>query len=258
VLRSLKDLQRYTLWNEEGRIGSLHSFLFDDENLRIIRYLVVDTGEWLHKKRVLLSPLVINDADWALKKINVTLTKDQIRKCPDIDVHKSISRKKEEEYLKFYKLPIYWQSVPPPPPPATVKPIITPETPSNSKTEEKGLTANEGMESYLRSSREVIGYHVEGRDGEIGTVNDLIADDREWIIQYMVVDTGEWLSGKNILISPYWIERISWEETKVCVDLFRKAVKDAPEYDPSQPVNREYEAILYDYYGRPRYWANDL
>lgn len=45
-----------------------------------------------------------------------------------------------------------------------------------------------------------------------------------------------------------------WEEGQVEVDLDREAVKHGPEYDPALPVNREYEARLYDYYGRPVYW----
>jgi len=68
------------------------------------------------------------------------------------------------------------------------------------------------------------------------------------------VDTRNWLPGKKVLVSPGWIERVSWADRKVYVELTREIIKESPEYDPSAPVNRRYEERLYDYYGRPRYW----
>jgi hypothetical protein len=56
------------------------------------------------------------------------------------------------------------------------------------------------------------------------------------------------------LIPPDWIERVSWEKSKVQIDLPRHLIENCPEYDPAAPVNRQYEEQLYDYYGRPKYW----
>jgi len=70
----------------------------------------------------------------------------------------------------------------------------------------------------------------------------------------MVVDTRNWLPGRKVLVTPDWIDSVDWVEDKVSVDLTREQVKNSPEYHPKEPVNREYEARLYDYYGRPRYW----
>jgi hypothetical protein len=70
----------------------------------------------------------------------------------------------------------------------------------------------------------------------------------------MVVDTRNWLPGRKVLVTPPWIESIEWAERQVQVDLTKQGVKESPEYDPAQPVNREYEVLLYDYYGRPHYW----
>ena len=70
----------------------------------------------------------------------------------------------------------------------------------------------------------------------------------------MVVDTRNWLPGRKVLVSPVWVESVDWTEYKVTVDLTTEAVKNSPEYDPLAPVNREYEARLYDFYGRPKYW----
>jgi hypothetical protein len=108
---------------------------------------------------------------------------------------------------------------------------------------------------HLRSTKEVIGYHIQAVDGEIGHVEDLIVDDEEWFLRYLVVDTRNWLPGKAVLVAPGWAKRVDWVKRKVHVDLPQEAIRDSPEFDPSRPVNREYEVRLYDYYGRPHYWS---
>jgi hypothetical protein len=99
--------------------------------------------------------------------------------------------------------------------------------------------------------KEVTGYHIEAKDGAIGHVEGFILDDEDWMIRYMVVDTRSWLPGKKVLIAPCLIRSVHWDESKVCLDLSRELVEGGPEYDPSAPVNREYEKRWYDYYGRP-------
>ena len=93
-------------------------------------------------------------------------------------------------------------------------------------------------------------------DGDIGRVVDLIVDDDDWQLRYLVVDTGHWLPGRKVLIPLEWAQRISWSESEVIVEMTRQAVEDSPRFHPEEPVNREYEVMLYDYYGRPRYWVN--
>jgi hypothetical protein len=99
-------------------------------------------------------------------------------------------------------------------------------------------------------------YSVEAQDGHVGPVADFIVDDDDsWILRYVVVDTRQWLPGGKVLLSPDWIAQIQWDERKVHVDLRESEIKECPPYDPSHAVNREYEERLYDFYGRPRYWA---
>ena len=105
----------------------------------------------------------------------------------------------------------------------------------------------------MRSAAHVTGYHIEAKDGEIGHVEDFIIDDETWEIRYMVVDTRNWLAGKKVLIAPRWIDRVSWNDSKVYVSLSREAIKNVPEYH-QDTLNREYEGKLYDHYNRPKYW----
>ena len=67
------------------------------------------------------------------------------------------------------------------------------------------------------------GHHIQATDGEIGHVEDFIVDDDTWAICYLIVDTQNWWPGKKVLISPKWIERVSWSESKVFVNLTREA-----------------------------------
>ncbi|MEJ2285807.1 MAG: PRC-barrel domain-containing protein [Desulfobacterales bacterium] len=109
-------------------------------------------------------------------------------------------------------------------------------------------------ESHPRSTREVSGYLIQAADGEIGHVEDFIVDDDTWRLRYIVVDTRNWLPGRKVLISTQWTTAIDWAEEKFWIDLSTDRIKNSPEYDPAEPINRENEAKLYDYYGRPVYW----
>jgi hypothetical protein len=107
---------------------------------------------------------------------------------------------------------------------------------------------------HLRSTKQVIGYHIQAQDGEIGHVEDFIVEDDTWVIRYLVVNTQNWLSGKSVLVAPSWVKGVDWAKRRVHLDLEREAIEKSPEFDPATPVNREYEVRLYDYYGRPQYW----
>ncbi|MGA1843879.1 MAG: PRC-barrel domain-containing protein [bacterium] len=107
----------------------------------------------------------------------------------------------------------------------------------------------------LRSVKGLEGYSIKAKDGTIGSVRDFFFDDQQWTIRYLVVDTCNWLPGKKVLVPIQWITEVDWAGSKVHVDLTRETLKNYPEYDPSSPVNRETEEIIYDYYGRPKYWT---
>jgi hypothetical protein len=113
----------------------------------------------------------------------------------------------------------------------------------------------ESADSHLRSTDEVTGYHIEAADGEIGHVKDFIVDDETWAIRYLEIDTRNWLPGKKVLLSPQWINNVSWPQSKVYVDLTRETIQNSPEWDDTIPVTREYEYRLHEYYARSPYWA---
>jgi hypothetical protein len=120
-----------------------------------------------------------------------------------------------------------------------------------------GATATERQptsDPHLRSAREVTGYAIQARDGDLGHVADFIVDDESWVLRYMVVDTRNWWPGKHVLVSPRWIESVSWTQSSVVVDLLRETMKAGKEYDPSTLLNRADEARLHQGLQRVPYW----
>jgi len=53
----------------------------------------------------------------------------------------------------------------------------------------------------LRGVKEMLGYAIRATEGEIGQVHDLYFDDQAWTVRYVVADTGNWLSGRRVLLS---------------------------------------------------------
>lgn len=254
VLRSTNDLRGYTIHATDGDIGKIDQFLFDDETWTI-RYLVVNTGNWLQERLVLISPLSLGQPNWERQTLDVNLTREQVKNSPDIATDQPVSRQQEIELFRHYNYPIYWGGTGLwgasmyPTYPGYATPVVPEEDPNRAGETEPG-------DPHLRGTKEVTGYHIRARDGEIGHVEDFVIDDTSWAIRYMVVDTRNWFPGKKVLVSPRWIEAVSWAERIVAVDLTRDAIKQSPEYDPSTLLNREYETRLYRHYGRSAYWED--
>lgn len=106
----------------------------------------------------------------------------------------------------------------------------------------------------LRSIKQLYGNHLGANDGEIGHVKDFYFDDQSWAIRYVVVDTGTWLPGRRVLLSPYSLGRLDQKDKILRVNLTRKQIEDSPSIEEHKPVSRQYEEEYYRYYGWPYYW----
>jgi uncharacterized protein YrrD len=106
----------------------------------------------------------------------------------------------------------------------------------------------------LHNVKELSGFTVGARDGELGKVKDVYFDDQRWVIRHVVVDAGGWLTDRKVLISPRSVRGIDWNDEVVNVDLTRQQVKDSPGIDTDRPVSRQHEIDYYRYFGYPNYW----
>ena len=256
MLRSTKEILGYAIQAKDGQMGKVHDIFFDDAEWRA-RYVVVDTRAWLPGRKVLISPQAVHEADWRTQNILVSLTREQIEKSPPIAENEPVSRRKEALIVEHFGWQPYW-----PGGAILVRGAVTgsEEEKTSSAIRPTGAATRVEAEDlpgdpHLRSAREVDGYHILAEDGQIGHVMDFVLEDETWDIRYLVIDTRSWFpGGKKVLLAPGWIERIEWVDSRVRVSMTKAEIKESPEYLPSEPVNREYEARLYDYYGRPRYW----
>jgi hypothetical protein len=255
MLRSLKDLERYTVRATDGDIGRVKNFLVDDEHWAI-RYLVVDTVEFLDGRQVLISPISFRQAEWSTQRFHLALTMADIENCPSTDMDKPVSRQHEQDFNQYYGYPPYWGYS------GVWGMGDTPALLATKRAEVAAaraavLTEERSFDAHLRSTGEVRGYHIQGTDEMIGHVEDFIVDDETWEVRYLVIDTSNWWFGKRVLISPQWTSHISWEQKVVYVGMSRESIKTSPELDPGLVINREYETRLYAYFGRPTYWARE-
>ncbi len=109
----------------------------------------------------------------------------------------------------------------------------------------------------LRNSQELNSYAIGATDGEVGKVVDIFFDDQSWVVRYLVVDTGSWLSSRKVLISPYAVQRADWDDKLLPVSLSKEQVKNSPDIDTDMPVSRQHEMAYADYYRYPYYWGVD-
>jgi len=194
MLVETKTVVGSSIEGSDGTVGTVEDLMFNGDTWSV-RHLVVDAGSWLPYPRVLLSPRAIQQTDWPSRRLSVALSKQQIKDRPPTETDLPVSRRKEIEEAKYDAYGPHWSKA-------------------------MGESVQGATSPTLRSVNEVIGYHIEARDGLIGHVEGFIVDDEGrntegWEIRYLIVHTRNWLPGK-----------------------------------------RCYEEVLYNYYGRPKYWTD--
>jgi hypothetical protein len=107
----------------------------------------------------------------------------------------------------------------------------------------------------LWNASAIKGYAIAASDGRIDTVSDFLFDDASWLVRWLVVDTGTWLSGRKVLLPPSVLGHLDPKEEQFAVKLTMQQVKDSPEIDTDRPVSRQMETNVYDYYGWSPYWG---
>ncbi|MFW6221738.1 MAG: PRC-barrel domain-containing protein [Fibrobacterota bacterium] len=270
MITSLKKMRDYRVSATDGEIGKVDEFFIDDHNWTI-RYLAVDAGHWFHKKKVLLPAEALNHTQ--NHALIVDRTKQQVSRSPDIESFRHISRSQEIELLDHYNAPYYWDR-----PQYTPARLYNPNTGLNfigekypvdqsrdsverrdadilqhAKNHEASTTTHE---HHLQESKELIGYTMHAADGDIGPVHNMAVDDQHWVIRYLVVDAGNWLRHREILVAPQWIESVRWEDRRIETFFHRQMFKNSPEFNKSFPIARDYEEKIFSYYKQPPYWES--
>ena len=226
-------IKGYAIEASDGDIGTVSDFLFDDASW-LVRWLVVDTGNWLSGRKVLLPPSVLGRLYAKDRVFAVKLTKQQIKDSPEIDTDRPVSRQMETSVYDYYGWSPYWGTgfymggygyMP-----GADGGRLT----WDRRRHEQRYCRCSAQTTTIRISRSVeavTGYHIHASDGEIGHVEDFLVEDADWSIHYLVVDTKNWWPGKKVLISPRSALEIDWTDRLVNLNVDRQTVKDSPTYD---------------------------
>ncbi len=208
LLQNTKNLIGKELQATDGTIGHVKDFYFDDKTW-MIRYLLVDTGNWLPGKQVLLSPRAFGEFDSTASSLRVDLSKRQIEESPSVEEHLPISRKYENDYHAYYGWPPYWEAggmmgI-------GLFPITAPPMDETLHHQE--------TEAHLQSLLSVQGYHIKATDGSLGHLVGFMIGGRDWQIHEIVMETGIWHIGKEIHFSPAEVKSISYGDSTISVSL---------------------------------------
>jgi hypothetical protein len=255
MLRTLLDLRNYGLRAIDKDLGSVEDFYFDDR-LWTVRYLVADTGNWLSGRTVLIGLEALGPPNEEDRVFPVSLTSTEVENSPGIESDLPFSLEKERELRLFFQWREYWDDE-----------IFIQRT-GYSPLGSPGFGAAEGTppgqpantpaavhaNPHLRSANEVQGYAIRAQDGDIGHVEDFLIREPSWEIRYLVMKTGNWLSGKKFLISPLWVKSIDWSHQALELDMTREKIEKSPEFSVGKPLTKDDEARLYDHYGKQRDW----
>jgi hypothetical protein len=253
MLRKASSLFGYRLsTRDDQEMGSVHDFFFDRQDWHV-RYLVADIGSWFSGRQVLIATSALGIPEWEAELLRVNLSKEEVKASPDIDLDAPVTRQHEADLVSHYGWPNYWVA-PMAVAGAGIAPLAVAPAPAARLPEEVVTALQNTEESHLHSMRDSQGYAVEATDGGIGQVSDFFVDDHGWAIRYLLIDTGNWLPGKKVLLAPQWVDSIDWHEGRLYVNHSKSEVEHSPEYNPSGPLERVYERELHRHYGYPEYW----
>ena len=248
MLHLARKINGATIRGLDDELGTLADFYFE-ESRWAVRYLIVDTGTWLNRRYVPISPMAVR-GPWNRAEIQVHVTRDQVRESPEIDLS-VLEREGEGRLLNHYRHPHYWDSTgvwgvfdTPAALVSTVTPPAADATPvagnglyresAGRSTPASDASVSSEVER-LRSTNESTGYHIHATDGEIGHVDDFLIGDNSWCVRYLLVDTSNWLGGKSVVVSTSAVRHIDRENGVLRVDVSREAILTSPSFDSIAP-----------------------
>ncbi len=246
MLRSLNEVLGYNITIDGFEdVGKVDDFLFDDDNWNV-QFMIAKTGGWLNSEKRLITNEHFRQPQWDMRSFPVDMSEKEIETSPEVDESIDMPNRQRIVLPANYQWDFNWIGELHRPEPMPLR------ADSNASVRVTQTQVTYQTSPALLSVREALNFEVIDRNAKsIGRMDDFIVDDQEWMIRYMVLDTGNILTGKKVLVSPIWLNEIDFDQKKVYLDLAKETIEEAPEFDPGQPINRKYEEVLYDFYGRP-------
>lgn len=212
---AIEELYGSKLSAMDGEIGKVGDFRFDDR-LWCIRYVVAETGSGLSGRRLLLSPHSFRRLGQNGNTLYTEMQKNKIENSPPIDSPQSVSLRDEIEHHRYFRETTHRSDNTP----ANLRgdaPTIAPEACEGDHLHR--------TDRHLQSTRALTGGHVHTINGVIGSVCGFVVDDQCWAIRQLIVETGQWYSGRHVLIATDAIRRFHAEDSSVVVSLTKEDIE---------------------------------
>jgi sporulation protein YlmC with PRC-barrel domain len=110
--------------------------------------------------------------------------------------------------------------------------------------------------NMLHRLQALIEHRVIATDGETGKIQDFLFDDKTWLIHYLVVDVSSWLSRREVVLPVSAVAQLDWEKKTLHVPLTKEQVRESPDVDTKEPVSRQQDIAMREYFGRLAYWVD--
>ena len=210
MLRSFKELRGFAIRATDGRIGTVSDLYFDDNSWQV-RYCVIDTGEWLGGRHVLVGSRRLSVVDGNSRDLWVRLAKAEVRTGQRAENHKPVSKQGTTPLVSALRRLVSLRS--------------------------GDQSAIAPHDHHLRSCQAVIGHRLAAIDGKIGRVDDFLIDDKAWVIRHLIIDARDHTQRSPVLVAPSNISGISWPQASVTVNMTRAAVVTRPCYQADDPLD---------------------
>jgi len=262
MLFALSGLMGCAVQASDGEVGRVQDFLFDDETWKI-RWIAVDAGDWLPGRRLFIHPSAIAPLTLPPKpslpmmsqgeeiSLTVNLARGEIEAGPHPPEDQPVTRDMESLLYDYYGWDPYWGA-------SHFGGSLLPNAESEivrdaaRRAAEAEAPPLDGAD-HLHSVSEFKGYAVHALDGDIGHVENLLADDANWEIRYLVIATRNWWPGRIVQLSPYAVKDVDWFGEQVNMNVTREQVRSAPAWDPVALADEAAEGDLHRHFGWPGY-----
>jgi hypothetical protein len=205
--------------------------------------MVVEGGEWLSYRKVLLSFETLESIRDEDETVIVSVDGKSVEESPELKTELPVSREAELKLAKYWNWTPYWVDEPLPE-------YIAHNVEAEAPVEGKELSETRARkESHLRSVDEVKSYVAHAEDGECGHVKSIVADDSDWSIRYMLVDTRRWIPGKEVLIPVRLISGVSWSTRELNLETDCETIRTAPQFESLSSVDKKCEEDVNSHFG---------
>ena len=263
MLFAVSGLEGAQVQASDGEVGTVKDFLFDDQTWKL-RWMAVEAGDWLPgRRRVFIHPSAIAPLQISPKpalpmmrstatlRLSVNLARAQIEAGPHAHEDQPVTKDMEGLLYDYYGWDPYWgASFFGGSPIANAEAqIVEAAARRNADAQTPPLDGGD----HLHSVAEFKGYIVHAVDGDIGHVENCLADDANWDIRYLVIATRNWWPGKVAQLSPYAVKDIDWFGEHINMNVTRDQVRSAPAWDPLTMADKVSEDELHRHFGWPGY-----